>query len=338
MHQKVTISDIAAASGVSIATVSRVINNKGKIKSSTKDLVYKTAVELGYIMPSVNDLSIYDRVDNSSNILMLVPQISNPFYSLIFEGAQEVALKHGYRFIIGQPPRDTLAGKEYLTQLAYSGAFSGLILLMTIPKDIAALYKQVGLPFVQCNEYSEEYDCSYVSIDDTLAAKNATEYLISIGRTDIALINSSLIYKYARQREKGFFSAMDQASLSVNPDWIYHLPDISFDLAFSSATQLLQQPQIPNAIFTVSDVFAAAVIKAAINLGLKVPQDVAVVGFDNISISAMLEPSITTVDQPMLQLGSLACNFLIEQINDPAARLQKIFLDTHLIIRDSSKV
>lgn len=338
MSQKVTISDIADAAGVSIATVSRAFNNKGNIKQSTKNLIYEVARKLGYKIPVHLEYTDFSDSENNRNILMLVPQLSNPFYTLIFDGAQDIAFKHGYRLMISQPPKDSLASKDYLLQLGNSSPFAGLILLQTIPEDVAFLYKQSGLPFVQCSEFSEDYDTSYISIDDVLAAKNATEYLISIGRTKIAFINSPLTYKYAREREEGFCSAMKQASLDINPDWLYHLPDISFDVAFSSVMQLLQQPNIPNAIFTVSDVYAAAAIKAATRLGLRVPQDIAVVGFDDIEISTMIEPSITTVSQPRYQLGSLSCNILIDHINNPNAGSQKILLDTHLIMRESSKV
>ena len=187
-----------------------------------------------------------------------------------------------------------------------------------------------------CSEHCEDYNISFVSIDDIAAAQKATQYLISTGRRKIAMMNSSTQFKYARHREKGFRLALEEAQIIPNEDWILHLSTMSYGLAMANAMHILSQPDRPDAIFAASDVYAIGVIKAAHKLGLNVPDDLAVVGFDNIEISTMTEPSITTIKQPSRQIGFQSCELLVEQIVNPNADPRQITLETELIVRDST--
>lgn len=330
MQPKVKISDVARMAGVSIATVSRVLNDKGKVRETTRNEVYMAMRKLNY--------RISDKAERAAvrNILMRVPNIGNPFYSQILDGAQDVAGQHGYNVLLMQSQNKGEHGAENDGLRINVDMFAGMLLLHAVSPEQLLWYSQIGIPFVQCSEYTEGNDISCVGIDDALAAKKAAEYLISLGRTKIAFLNSSFIYQYARKREAGFIAALQQARVPLNPNWVFHFPEVAFDIAFPSVMQLLQQPEIPDAIFAISDVFAAAAVKAARRLNIRVPEELIIVGFDNVEISSMIEPSITTINQPRYQLGALACNMLIERIENPGVRPQKLMLDTHLIVRESS--
>ena len=135
--------------------------------------------------------------------------------------------------------------------------------------------------------------------------------------------------------KKGLWRLLKKRNIKFNPDFVVQLPEFSYDAAFSIATQLLSMKERPDAIFAVSDVFAVAAVKAAKRLGLNVPEDIGVVGFDNTNISIISEPSLTTVKQPQFQLGFLACEMLLEKINNQNTPPKQIMLDVEIIVRES---
>lgn len=151
-------------------------------------------------------------------------------------------------------------------------------------------------------------------------------------------MNCNINFKYAQHREKGYYRALRQAGLTANPDWIVHISTISYQLAYSNALHILNLPDRPDAVFACSDVFALAVVNAAGKLGLKVPDDLSVIGFDNVYLSAMCDPAITTIEQPSFQLGLQACELLLEKIKFPNTPFRQIILDTELIVRESTRL
>ena len=326
----ITIEEIAKYAGVSIATVSRVLNNKDKVKAATRKKVLDVIEQFGY------HLNISSNNKSCTNILMHVPRISNPFYISIIDGAQSAAARRGYNLLLSQSYRDDYRFSDF-ESIFKSQSVAGLILLHTISDPDFFEKLSYYCPVVQCCEYNESSDASYITIDDFSAAKTATNYLLSLGCEKIAMINGPLNYKFARQREAGYIDSLKNAGKEIVNNRILHLPDSNFDIALTSVTQLLNQEDRPDAFFAISDVLAAAVIKAAKRLGLNVPEDISIVGFDNTDISLMTEPSITTIGQPRFQMGFLACNLLIDKLCDPSLSNKHLVLDTEFIIRDSTK-
>jgi LacI family repressor for deo operon, udp, cdd, tsx, nupC, and nupG len=211
----------------------------------------------------------------------------------------------------------------------------GLIITNHVPTSILTKLNDT-LPLVQCCEYDSTLPIPYVSIDDIAATRSAMEYLISLGRRNIALINGPIRYKYARQRLQGYLESLEKAGIKEDPDLILQLPDVNYDVASSAIKELMLAHKRPDAFFCVSDAYAAAVIKSCTKMGLRVPQDVMVVGFDNIDIAAMLSPTITTINQPKYQLGFSSCELLIELINNPNPSVRSILMETELIVREST--
>jgi DNA-binding LacI/PurR family transcriptional regulator len=189
------------------------------------------------------------------------------------------------------------------------------------------------IPLVQCAEHLEHSGASYVSIDDVSASKTVVKNILSKGKDKIALINGPLMYKYARKRKEGYLLALEEAGIEPTPSYIVELPVFSYGTAFSMATQMLSMEDRPNGIFAVSDVFAVAAMKAATSLNLRIPEDVGIVGFDNTVFSIMCDPPLTTVKQPQYQMGFLACEMLIEQINDKNTATKQLLLEVELIMR-----
>lgn len=331
-NSNISIFTIAEKAGISTATVSRVLNHPELVNDKTIELVRSTMKELDYV-PKRSSAQKNKSIPKL--LLINVPQISNPFYSEIIRGIEASASNHKYRTLISQEPLGTDEEIRSFMSFAKSLHTNGVILCSPLSRP--EQYHQIGesLPLVQCCEYaSEEY--SYVSINDYKAAFSAMEHIYSQGRRKIAFINGPFTYKYSTERQRGYDAFILQAGLPVYPGWCISLAEINYDMAYASACQMLTSGNPPDAIFASSDLVAAAVIKAAQQYHLNVPDDLVVVGFDNIDISTISSPSITTVSQPSFQIGYTAGEILNEHISSPVAYTQHILHNTELIIRQSS--
>lgn len=330
---KIRIQDIARQAGVSNATVSRVLHNQGLVNGETYRKVLDAMNVLGY-SHTLRVSASCGKGSSPDLIILSLPAISNPFYYEIAVGAQDAAKRFGYRVLISNSPLDT-DGLDQLTALAKSGTVAGIISLNSMTNAVLDRLCSVT-HVVQCCEYCDGSNVPFVSINDYQATRSALLHLYSHGRKDIALINGPLGYKYARHRQTAYLDFLQENHLPIREDRIIQLSSVDFSIAVVSLTQLLSNPSPPDAIFAISDVFAVAAVKVAKKCGLRIPQDLMVVGFDNIDVSYMFEPTITTVNQPKHQLGYMACELLVEKISNPDAPLKQIFLDTELIVREST--
>lgn len=327
---KITVQQIALQAGVSPATVSRVINHRDLVKEDTLKQVEAAMKQLGAIPPD----SSKSKAADQPVIILNIPNINNVFYTEVIRGATTSAKAHGCHLLISQSPLDHGSISEFHHLIKRVHA-AGVILLNQISSEL--LYQLNNLlPIIQCCEYNHESEIPYVSIDDYTAALNATNYLISSGKNKIAFINGPLTFKYARDRRSGFLDAISSADLIIPKNWLIQLPEVNYDMAYSATCQLLTNEIIPNAFFTASDTLAAAVIRAAKRYRYNVPKDITVVGFDNIDLSSMFSPTITTVSQPKFQMGFSACEMLLEKISNPSFATRSILLDTELIVREST--
>jgi DNA-binding LacI/PurR family transcriptional regulator len=327
---KMTIKKIADIAGVSIATVSRVMNHKETVKEETRQKILKIMEQHNF-----NPSSVLITDHTSQTILLCVPEFSNPFGSIVINGIHQSAYRNNYRVFLLQSKEKHFAFQDYEDVLK-NHSFAGIILLSGVTDMKLLELLNRSCPIVMCSESCDVDGISFVCIDDVLAARKATGYLISCGYKKIALFNSSLQFRYARHREQGYIEALNNTGFKTNDEWIVHLSSVDYNLAYSYAMDMLSLQNRPDAVFAVSDVYAMAVIHAAKRTGIRVPQDIAVIGFDNIDISSMTDPTITTIEQPGHQIGYQSCELLIEKIKNPAAAKKRIILDTELIVREST--
>lgn len=330
MKSKSTLSQIAGKAGVSIATVSRILNDTGRVSPATRQKVFQAIRELEY------DSALKRPTPTYETILVLIPDFFNPFYASIIDGIQQTAHDNNYEAFLVQT-KDIYPSTNFYLNLLKRGNFSGVLWLSSTPPTEFLSVIEHHCPIVMCCEYPEDHRCSYVSIDDVTAAYKAVNYLISTGCRKIGFVNCSLKYKYARHRREGYLRALTDAGLPINPEWYVSIPSIDYTLAYSAILQTLSAEPVPDAMFTCSDVFAAATINAAQHLGIHVPEDLSVIGFDNIETSRMTNPPITTIAQPGFQMGQQACSILIEKIQNAELPDRHILLNTELIIRESSR-
>ena len=332
ISKTVTISQIAKQANVSIATVSRIINKSGYVKPETTQKVLQAITHFGL---TPKDFHIAETATNTCSILVCFPDFRNPFYTEVIDGIQAAAASRGFRTFFYEASDYKNALNEYEV-IMDQNHFSGLLLVHNIFDKEKLSRLRLKYPIVMCSEHCYLPNVSFVSIDDIYSSQIAINYLISTGRTKIALINSMLTNAYAKYREKGYLEAMAKAGLVPRNEWIMHVSSIDFDMAVSIISALLKKPDHPDAFYCVSDVYGAAAIKAIQNCNLQVPKDIAVIGFDNIDLSKLVVPSLTTISQPKRQIGHQSCELLLDLIENPSSPTQHILLNTELIVRDST--
>jgi transcriptional regulator, lacI family len=330
-RNKPTVAEIARHSGLSPATVSRTLNHPELVSPNTSALVHSTI--------SLLSARAEQPAPDTSKVLQILVNIPDPgnlFYSELLNGILKSADFRGYRVLITRDLLDSPDSVDSIIRQIYLCNIQGMILCTSLSD---AGYKKIAahVPIVQCTEAGTA-DYSYVGIDNYKAAFSAMEHIYSTGHHKIALLNGSLSFTYARQRQKAYCDFMRQNDLVISAGYILNFAGIIYEAAYASVSQLLASPNRPDAIFAVSDVFAVAAAKAAAAHGLKIPDDLVIVGFDNIQLlSAVSTPPISSVQQPRFQMGYTAGEILYDCITtgtSPAP--QRIILPTELIIRSSS--
>lgn len=329
--RKITVASIAKQAGVSPATVSRVLNHRELVKEDTIQCVEEAMRELGYRLGRKEQ---EEKGTEKPIILLNIPGVDNVFYLDVIKGARISAKAHGYHLLLHESPLSRGTIQDFC-ELVVQVEAAGVILLNKVSEE--SLQKLNALtPLVQCCEYNENAHMPYVSIDDFKAAETAAQYLLSSGRNKIAMINGPGTFNYSVHRQEGFLYALKNADITIPRQWVLQLPEISYEMAYAAVSRLLKSESRPNAFFAVLDVFAAAAVKAVKKYGFRVPEDIMVVGFDNIDLSIMTSPAITTVSQPRQQMGYAACEMLLEIIDNPMTEVKSIILDTELIVRETA--
>lgn len=329
-NKKITIAQLAKATGVSPATISRVLNHPELIKKDTLNKVQTAMLNLGYEFKKASHIP----EQKIKTIIINLPDTENAFYNEILRGAKVSAHAHGCHLLINEAPIEPGTIKEFCALIKGIDA-AGVILLNQVSAELLNQIHTI-LPLVQCCEYNKDSDYPYVSIDDIDAAVKATNHLLACGRNKIAFVNGPLSFKYAIERKEGFLSAMNHADIFVPQNWMIQLPKIDYEMAYAAICRILNEETIPNAFFMSSDIFAMALIRAVRQFHLNVPEDIMVVGFDDISFSSIISPTLTTIAQPSFQIGYSACEMLIEEIINPNAFPKSLLLGTELIIREST--
>ncbi|OSM94098.1 MULTISPECIES: LacI family DNA-binding transcriptional regulator [Lonsdalea] len=324
-----SIQKIARLAGVSVATVSRVLNDIDTVKPKNRERVLQVISESNY---QPNLLARQLRTAKSSMILVMVSNISNPFCADVVKGIEEEAEKNGYRILLCNSGTDIQRSISSLKLL--SGKIVDGIITMDALSKLPELTTMIDrMPWVQCAEYAEDGDVSCVGIDDIDAAGFVIQHLITRGRGRIAFINHDLSYKYARLREQGYKTVLEQQGLTYRA--VEYASDLTFYAGKRAMENLLRAEIRPDAVFTVSDTLAAGAMRAIEEAGLSIPDDVAIVGFDGTELSEMVSPQLSTVAQPSADIGRKAVGLLLNKINNPGSPAERVVLDWRFISRAS---
>ena len=327
-----TIADVAAHAGVSIATVSRVLNQTARSTPATRERVLRAASDLDY---HVNQPARNLRRQKTGVILILTPNMTNPFYAAILTGIGDTVNRLGYSAFIVNTGDDPDRSAEALDRLRRRQA-DGAILLSIDVEATWLTQDAARFPIVQCAEYQPALPLAHVSIDNYAAARDVMTYLLELGHEAIAHISAANAYQSTGARLAGYRDAIAAAGLPGLPAYIERASaDYSFASGKQAALTLLTLPQPPTALFCISDTLALGAVVAAQELGLRVPEDLSVIGFDNVTETEMIRPYITTMAQPCYELGCTSSLMLDDLINRRPTERDRV-LEHNLVIRESS--
>ena len=326
----VTINDVAKEAGVSTATISRVLHNSTTVKPETRDLVLETIKRLNY---NPNALARQMRTQKTQTVIVTVPDIGNLFFSGVIYGIEQAARDHGYRVMLVDM-HDQTELEDYYFQAIQQRSIDGIISLSASAAKNVMEKVAKDYPVVIACEYLEKYNVPNVTIDNIRAAETITEHLISLGHKKIAHISGSPSKPYFRNRLNGYLSALAQHGYNIDLELVKY-GDSSIRGAYQSMKALLEQDPSITAVFAAGDILAYGAIKALQDSGLRVPDDCAVVGFDDLEMSSFLSPALTTIRQPRESLGITAFEMLYDLMNHTPLKQMQIVLDYELVIRDS---
>ncbi|MDI9278358.1 ribose operon transcriptional repressor RbsR [Pantoea sp. EABMAA-21] len=326
------MKDVARLAGVSTSTVSHVINNNRFVSEQVREKVDQAIRELNYA-PSALARSL--KINQTRTIGMLLTASSNPFYSEVVRGVENSCYERGYSLILCNTEGDEERMNRSLETLMQKRV-DGLLMMCTETHLPSAeiLNRYPSVPMVMMDWAPFEGRGDIIQDNALLGGELATQHLIDRGYTRIACIAGPQDKTPARLRLEGFHKAMTNSGLPVLPGYVVD-GDFEFQGGFNAMNQLLTLELLPEAVFTSNDAMAVGVYHALFQAGLRVPQDIAVMGYDNIELARYLTPPLSTIHQPKDELGELAIDTLIHRMSDPDASQQTLVLTPELVERGS---
>ena len=330
---KSTITDVARAAGVSIKTVSRVLNNEANVRASTRDKVKEAAKALNY----APNLAARRLASSKSFLLALLYDIPSPGYvANIQKGATKACRTCGYHLVV--EPLD-LADEDLLEDiegLVRRLPVDGVILTPPLCDngEIVSILTRQNIPYVPIAPSASHGDVPIVTMDDVKAAREMTEYLISLGHKDIAFVKGHPRHSASALRFEGFRDAMRNADLRIRPEWIID-GEFTYKSGVAAARELFSQDERPSAVFASNDDMAVGMISAAKEFGLSIPEDISICGFDDDPLAQIVWPSLTTIRQPVSEMGFQAAELLLPGEKDSDGGVFN--MQHQLIVRDSTR-
>lgn len=329
-----TIHDVGRLAGVSRSTVSRVLNGKGEVDPETAKEVWHAVKQLNYQPNTSARALVRQRTDT---IGVLLADVSNPFYEKIIKGIEAAASARGLSVAFYNSYEDLAGHREIIASALDGSKVDGLIVVGSHLADKSTLLEMAGrgltLSLVERIFADPRIPC--VAVDNKSGAEMAVEHLLRLGHKRIGLITGNLHYQTAIDRLDGYKEALTRHGMAVE-DELIAFGDYQHKGAYDAMKHLLSLPNRPTAVFACNDMMAIGAIQAIGEAGLSIPEDMAVVGYDDITFASMVHPQLTTIRQPLYEMGTLAAEGLIERINKgkKAEEFKKI-LPVELVIRRS---
>ena len=334
----ITIKDIARKANVAVSTVSRALNNKTDINPKTREKILKIMDECGYNPNSVARGLVMQKL---FTLGLIIPDISNPFFAEIAVGIEKKAKELGYSVIFCN------TNNEYRTEIESVRLMKGKMvdgLIVSLSEDCKneiEVLNRINIPVVQIDRKIPGVNSPGIYINNKTSAYNATKYLIELGHRKIAHFTGNLKTQTGIDRLEGFRLAAREANIADNDIYIEE-GKYNIDSGKESMRKLIRCNNLPTALFAASDLQAVGALYVANKSGIDVPDELAIVGHDDIDLSYLVHPNITTFEQPKKEIGQLAVEMILEEINnknqDRKRVCEDIILDTKLVIRESTKV
>ena len=333
-----TLSDVARLAGVSSNTVSRVVHARGPISEATRQKVSKAIADLGYV---ANSAARSLRGGKTNVVGLVIQDLSNQYFAEIVHGASEAIRSGGFDLMLYTSSNDPVKERERVVTLS-SGLSDGLLIVAPHgSRSSLDLAERSRVPVVLINYWNPSTQLARVNADNYLGARQATEYLLELGHRRIGFITGRPDHSSAPERPDGFErfrafqDALEQEGVLLDRRLVVpgglHQPQ-----GRAAGHELLEVPDPPTAIFAANDFCAFGVIEAVRERGLRVPDDVSVIGFDDVPMASQVHPPLTTVRHPLHDLGQTAVQRLIQLIRGHTLEHPEVVLPSSLMIRGSS--
>lgn len=327
-----TIKDVARKAGVSISTVSRVINDSKPVTNEVKQRVLAVIKETGYVP---NPLARSLVTKRSQLIGVIVPEVTDTFSAEVLNGIEEISKMYNYDILLA----NTYSEKDLIEKninLLRAKQVEGIVMISTnLDDDTVELLENIGIPVVHISKTTKDFDIYKVSIQNAPATRDMTKFLIENGHKNIALmVTSSHVYGLADERLKGYKTALEEEGIPFDEKYVRSC-GVSYDDGYKSTMDLLDQDLKLDAIFATSDDAALGAINACFDRGLRVPEDISVAGFNDVKLAKIFRPKLTTVYQPLFDMGAVAIRMIVKMIKGQEIEEKKVELPYRIIERES---
>lgn len=334
----VTIKDVARLAGVSPSTVSRVLANHPKISPATARRVREAMEQLGYV-PNAAAKSLVSQTTHTLGIIL--PRAAeelfvNPFFPEVLRGISVQAQQAGYDLLLasGSTEREE---REAVTRLVLGRRVDGVLLLCSRTGDpLIPFLREQRFPFVLIGRAEDDEGVVSVDNDNVRAAYDATRHLLEKGHRRIAFISGPQTFVVSQDRLAGYRAALEEAGLSVRPEWVIEAPFLQ-EGGYLALDRLLHMPERPTALVVTDDIIAIGLLRGLYQYGWRVPDDLALVSFNNVALAELTTPPLTTVDIDIYRLGTTATSLLLRCIAGEALPPTRVIVPHRLIVRESCK-
>ncbi len=338
-NKDITIYDIAEKLQLATSTISRALKDHPTISSKTIKKVKKMAEEMGYVP---NTLAAGLRGNKTNTIGVLIPTITQPFLSSLISGIEIAARKSGYNVIIVQS-HDSYLEEVSMAKSLYSSRVSGIICSLAMETRDTSHFQQFvsnNIPLVFVDRVPKDFNTFRVIIDNYAAGYKATKHLIEQGCKRIAHITAGQEFgNLYNERRRGYLDALKDHDLPLDEELIVNLKAVTYEEAEKASNKLLDLKNPPDGIFSSGDIMAVSAIQSAKKRGIKVPEELAVIGFNNDPISQIIDPNLSTISHPASKMGKMSAEIILKNLKSLKKDDVKeiTFLNTEVLVRESSK-
>lgn len=331
---KITIKEIAKMADVSIATVSKVVNHKDQnISEETRRKILDLIDAHNYIPNRIASSMITKK---THSIGLIIPDITNPFFPEVARGVEDYAHQHGYHVVLCNSDNDPKKEVSYIAMLQEKMVDGIIFTSSSLRKYDSSELLRFQIPVITVDREIENLRTKgKITVDNTNGAFQGVTHLLRQGRKRILHLSGPLSSKPAEDRRNGYQQALASQSISYDPGLVFE-GDYTMEWGYKGVKMAYDQAIVFDSIFCGNDLIAIGAIKALGEMGVRVPEDVAIVGFDDIYIATVVMPNLTTIRQPNYQMGYKAAEMLIELIKDPNCDLADLVLETELVVREST--
>lgn len=331
----VKISDVAKEAGVSVTSVSRVLNGGKYVRDEIKDRVLKAVKEMGYSPSSIARSLVLQK---TNLIGVIIPDLTSSFHSTILSSIEEIASHNMYSILVSNIMEDIEKEKKYLNVFKQMRVSGIIVMHEKVDKEIVDIFNTIEVPVIFSSVKPKGVtNITSIIINNTRAAYDATKYLIDLGHKRIGFIGGDMNdVTSGQERYNGYMDAMKDNSIKVDENHV-KFGDYKVYGGYSKMNEILRTEVLPTSIFAASDDMAVGAMNCIFDHGMKVPDDISVIGFDGSNFTELVRPRLTSMQQPIREIGELSVELLIKQIKNQDKLFNEVVVNHKLVARDSCR-